>query len=290
VVIFIICLLFIFGYMNNAEILAQLSPEELQNLLAVAQNIKPDGTQVFELPSQIQNELDSNHTKEQQNLNARFIRRLRNYEGNQWTRGGATNKELIAELKRSNVDANQLVQQMYKDAEKLRHTARAAAELFEDIDIILEQDDPTTAGQQLVALQQKCKTIAIYGFSTSKQLDNDARKTTTAAIKLPATMRYIAETETEDKDLAFSQEDMERLHQERFQERLLQQSATRRGHGHAFGRQRGGRNPAFGRPQQQHQQKSFFGRPRPQHQNQQSNNPFRGNTSQSTQPVQHQDQ
>jgi hypothetical protein len=263
--------------MNNAELLAQLSPAELQNLLSLAQNIKTDSNTVYELPGDIQSDLDNTTIKDRKTRNQRFVRSLTNYEGGQWTRGGATNKQLVPELKRANVEANQLVQQMYRDAEKIRHTARAATELYEDITTILEQEDPATYAQHLHTLKGKCQTLALYGYSTSKTLDVDARKTTTAAIKLPTSMRHLEETEEDDKDLALSTDDMERLYSERFQERLLQQTASRRGNGNGFGKQtyRGGRQQ-FG-SQQRGQQKSFFGRPRSQQQTQQPTNPFRSN-------------
>ncbi|ORZ02093.1 hypothetical protein BCR42DRAFT_475476, partial [Absidia repens] len=125
---------------------------------------------------------------------------------------------------------------------------------------------------------KKCQALAVYGFSTSKQLDNDAKKLTVNSIKLPASMRYIDEAEEEDKDMAFSAEDMERLHSERFQERLLQQTTNRRGgygNGNGFGKQafRGGRQSfGFQQRNQQQQQKSFFGKPRQHQSHQQSNN------------------
>jgi hypothetical protein len=270
--------------MNNVELLQQLSTEEIQNLLQLAHNIN-DGSKTFELPPIIKESLDNSTTREQQKENSKFIKRLRVYDGENWTRPGATNKELINELKKAHVDANQLVQQIYKDAEKIRHTARAATELYEDIDTILELDDLQTIQQELSNLQQKCGVLSIYGFSTSKQLDQDAKKITTTAIRLPQSMRYIAEIDEEDKDMAFSSEDMERLHTERFQERLLQQGAYRRSNGNHAGRGRGGKQYYNQRPQQ-HQQKSFFGKPR--HQQQQQSQPQYKSANQTQQPNQEQ--
>ncbi|ORY99637.1 hypothetical protein BCR42DRAFT_476443, partial [Absidia repens] len=151
-----------------------LSPAELQNLVNMAQNLQTEG-QSYQLPEDIHRELETVTSKDRKTINGKFAKSIAKYDGDTWTKGGATNKQLVAELKRSHVDANQLVQQMYKDAEKVRLTARAATELFEDIGTILEEDDPTTAMQQLLKMRQKCQALAVYGFSTSKQLDNDAK-------------------------------------------------------------------------------------------------------------------
>jgi hypothetical protein len=250
--------------MNNAATINSLSPEELANLIQLAQNIK-ERNESYNLPTTINESLHDTSPKEQRQLNGRFVKQLRQYEGNQWTKGGATNKELVPELKKAHVDANQHIQQIYIDADKIRNTARAATELYQDLDTIASMENMEEIGSALNNLQQKCQLLAFYGFTTSKQLDNDARKLTSTAIRMPASMRYIADNEDDDKELAFSAEEMERLYTERFQERLLISNTNRRQQSYGHGK-RGGRQQFFNnRPQhQQHQQKSFFGKPRHQ--------------------------
>jgi hypothetical protein len=273
--------------MNNVELLSSLSTEELQNLIQVAQNFQIDGQTSYPLPATIKEDLDNTTTKDRKSATARFIKRLNRYDGENWTRGGATNKQLVSELKRSQVDANQLVQQIYKDGEKIRNTARAATELYEDIEAIMEEDEKETIQQHLSTIQQKCQVLAVYGYSSAKQLDEEARRITSINIKLPNSMRDLIETEEDDKEMAFSQEDMELLRTERFHERLLQQSSYRRGNGNGNGNNYGRHSTRGGR--QQHfnnrgnSRGNFFGKPRQHQSNYQSNNQFNNSPQQSQQ-------
>jgi hypothetical protein len=272
--------------MNNDNILEQLSQEEIQSILQLAQTLHRDGNEKVEMPNLILDNLNNTTTKDQQRTNNRFVRQLRNYDGDQWTKAGATNKELLVELKKANVDANQHVQQVYKDAERIRNTARAATELYDDINTIINSDNIEELKSQLGNLQQKCAMLAFYGYSTSKQLDNEAKKITTSAIRLPNSMRFVAETEDEDKDLVFTPEEMERLFDDRYKEQMLRQATGRRGHGQQFSKQRGNRQSYYQQRPQQYQQKTFFGKPR--HQQQQQSQPQYKSGNQTQQPNQEQ--
>jgi hypothetical protein len=282
--------------MNNAELLSSLTPEELQNLINVAQNFQLEGSASYQLPQSIYDDLESTSTKDRKSVTAKFIKRLNKYDGGSWTRGGATNKELINELKRCNIDANQLVQQLYKDGEKIRHSACAATELFDDIESILEEDDLDNIKQHLSILQQKCQVLAVYGYSTAKNLDDEAKRITTANIKLPTSMRSIISTEEEDKELVFSQEEMQYLHNERFRENLLKKSSFQRGQGNGNGNGNGygyGRKQTRGGKQfnnRYNSRENFFGKHRQHQSNHQSNNQYNNNSSQQSNQQQQQQQ
>jgi hypothetical protein len=257
--------------MNNAELLASLSTEELQNLVNLAQNVQINNETTI-LPTPIFDDLESTTNKERKNNNARFIKKLTRYDGGKWTKGGATNKTIIQELKRSTIDANQLVQQLYKDGEKLRITARAATELYEDISTILEEDNAEITKQQILFLREKCHVLATYSYSIGKEMDDEAKKVTTANIKLPTTMRHLNDNEEEDKELVFSNDEIELLHQERFHERLLQQNAYKRGYSNGNGFNNYRRPTTRGNTQHFNRQPSrgnFFGRNKQQHYQQQ---------------------
>ena len=221
-----------------------------------------------ELPGEIWQELDESTAVELEEKFRVFKRDLQRYQGATWTQPGAVNKRFIGELKRATVEANALVQAKYKDADRVRQAARAAAEIFEDIKNILEQRDNLDVELELQATMEKTRRLAVYGFGTAKKQEREARNIITKALRLPGNLQYMDEEEEANRDMAFDQETILQIDKARYEQRLLRAATThQRGFNHGYGRGRGHRferGSYRGRP--------FFGQHRPQSNFQHNNN------------------
>jgi hypothetical protein len=276
---------------TNTNTLEGLSADQIANLVELALSLKGDSQpRNLELPREILDDLETTTAKERKARDNRFVKDLLAYEGGTWTKGGITNKQLVPELRRGTVEAYQLISSKYKDGDKLRYSAQAATEIFDDIQQIFNSDDQSQLERNLQAIQEKCRQLAIYGFSQAKGLDLEARELTTRVIKLPNTLRHLEDPEEDDREQTFTADELDQINAARFQERLFRQSASspRRGfsndHQRGSYQRQGGRgavNNSNYRPNNQNyqQQRSFFGRPRPPAHQQQSNNPYRNPSS-----------
>ncbi|KAJ8654250.1 hypothetical protein O0I10_010072 [Lichtheimia ornata] len=95
--------------------------------------IKLQDEEDTELPEAIFQDLETtSKTTMEKNLK-RFTKDIKSYTGGKWTQSGAINKEFIPELKKRSIDVHTAIQARYKDADKLRQAARAATEIYEDL-------------------------------------------------------------------------------------------------------------------------------------------------------------
>jgi hypothetical protein len=98
----------------------------------------------FTLPETIQTDLDETPKSEMQSNIKRYICDLPNYEGGDWTINEAINKKFTPDIKRFQIDAYQVLQSRYKDAERIRNTAKATTDIYEDLVYISTHGaDPT---------------------------------------------------------------------------------------------------------------------------------------------------
>ncbi|SAL96898.1 hypothetical protein [Absidia glauca] len=122
------------------------------------------------------------------------------------------------------MDGLQFVQAKYKDADRLRHTAAAATELFEDITIILEQvQQPENLAHQLATIQEKCRLLVRFGYSSGKLMDQEARDVTTMDLRLPPSLKRLEDEPDEDKDLVFSADEIQQINKARYEHQAVRQ-------------------------------------------------------------------
>jgi hypothetical protein len=258
--------------MNELE---HLTKEELLELLALARQRQPSDSP--ELPSPILDELERSSHREISAFCKKFPRDLLAYRGENWTRSGATNPQFVRTLKDKTIDTYQHVQQQYRDANRLRTVARAATEIFEDLATALD-DSPTITTNHLEQTLEKCRQLAVFSFASAKMVDHEAREATAKAINLPDSLQHFNTFDDDEKDYAYSPEQMEQINTKTFERQLLRQAAGNRGgHGsrppasnhHQY---RGGKASFSNQGKQYHHQKNFFGKG--PNANQQSSNPF----------------
>ncbi|CEG76455.1 hypothetical protein RMATCC62417_11351 [Rhizopus microsporus] len=83
----------------------------------------------FPLHQDIQQELDESSPSIIQANIQRFARKVPKIEGGEWTTSETINKEFVQELKKRKIDVYQHVSSKYKDAERLRTSAKAATSI-----------------------------------------------------------------------------------------------------------------------------------------------------------------
>ncbi|CEG64697.1 hypothetical protein RMATCC62417_16534 [Rhizopus microsporus] len=135
----------------------------------------------------------------------KFTKEALQYDGGKWTKSDAVNKMFVQELKNAKMDAYQSIQQRLKDGDRLRVAARGAIEVFEEIKFVVRR-------------------LVIYAFAASKSIDNEANELTARFLKLPGSARYLNEEDEgdeDDKDFVFSQEDVDRIQQARYEEAIV---------------------------------------------------------------------
>ncbi|KAL1930028.1 hypothetical protein VTP01DRAFT_1182 [Rhizomucor pusillus] len=125
---------------------------EVSNLIR-AQLQARDRDNKYDPPAEIFSDLEHTTSAELKSNIKRFTKDLLYYEGDKWTRSGAVNKTFVAELKRKTVESHATIQARYRDDNKLRHAARAATEIFEDLKFIINrqggEDDHTCLEQAM---------------------------------------------------------------------------------------------------------------------------------------------
>ncbi|KAG2223256.1 hypothetical protein INT45_006982 [Circinella minor] len=231
-----------------------ITPEQIQELLELAAKLRTSDTErnksePYDLPTEIMEDLETPKRNLQNNLK-QFTKDLIKYEGGRWTQPGGINQNFIPELKQQTMDTYSSIQGKYKDAEKLRSTGRAAMEIYEDLEYIMEHNQND---ELLKDIREKIRRLAIFGFASAKQIDVEAKEMARKALRLPTAVRHIEQDDDEEKDLAFSQEAIEQINRVRFETALINKSHQP---GHNYDRRqpnyRGGRSRG-----------SFFGnRPR----------------------------
>ncbi|KAG1157372.1 hypothetical protein G6F37_006755 [Rhizopus arrhizus] len=98
----------------------------------------------MELPEEIWDELNSSSRNELQSNSKRFVRDTQRYVAGDWTKTPVINKPFMADLKRYQVEAKQVISSRYEDSDKLRIVGRSAAEIFEGLGAYMESGDQET--------------------------------------------------------------------------------------------------------------------------------------------------
>ncbi|KAI9023627.1 hypothetical protein CLU79DRAFT_834859 [Phycomyces nitens] len=155
-----------------------------------------------------------------------FAKDTLNFEGGKWAKSGAINQIFVKDLKKYTMDAHKIVQDKYKDGDKLRITGKVASEIFFDLRHISTRGGSATDTADLEDIIQKVRRLAVYAFASGKALDENAKDISIRAIKLPTRARYLKYEEDKDKDMVFDQEWVDKIQQARYEESVLQSAVS----------------------------------------------------------------
>lgn len=234
-----------------------LTTEQIKELLDLSrrlkeQELRDEAPNHFDLPEEIYDEMENSSKTDLKNKLKKFARESTKFEGGKWTQPGTINKVYLPELKKFQVDAAQTVSAIGKGADRLRTAGRGATEIFLDFQYIIKEGG---SQEDMEAVLEKLKRLAVYSLATGKELDQDAKELSTRALRLPESLRYLEDDNDEDKDWYFSPDVVEKIQKTRFDEAMLK-GAQRQYGGFQNSREnqfkssyrgRGGRGNFFGR-------------------------------------------
>lgn len=198
------------------------------------------------LPPEILEEMEHSSKADLRNNLKRYIKDVQQYEGGDWTTGETINKIFVSDLKMYQVDAHQVVDFRYKDADRLRVAARAATEIYQQLKFIAERGrDPSDEEIILQSIEQ-LRRLAVYGFATAKTVDQEAKELATKALRLPDAVKYLEDNDDGDKKIAFSSEMVQQITKARYESTVLRSAMS---NNRAYYRQgRGNFRGNFNRP------------------------------------------
>ncbi|KAG0977323.1 hypothetical protein G6F57_009329 [Rhizopus arrhizus] len=182
----------------------------------------------MELPEEIWDELNSSSPNELQSNSKRFIRDTQRYVAGDWTKTPVINKPFMADLKRYQVEAKQVISSRYDDSDKLRIVGRSAAEIFEGLGAHMESGDQET----FLQVMEKVRRLSIFSFATSQEIDREAKELTLTALRLPQHAKHL---EDDIKRMVFSNQDVEKIHQARYESSILRNATSNQPRGFSNG-------------------------------------------------------
>ncbi|KAG1096098.1 hypothetical protein G6F42_018427 [Rhizopus arrhizus] len=174
----------------------------------------------FEIPVEICEELDSYNTFELQKALQKFKRSVPKYNNEDWNTPESTNPNFIPQLKQGKVDTLQLVSTIYKHTENTRAQARAASEIFESLQYISERGMQQEDEELYHTTMEKARRLAVFGFGTARQQENEAKEATTKSLRLPYSLKHLETPESGEKKYAFSNEFIEQYYEETFKQKV----------------------------------------------------------------------
>ncbi|KAG1149485.1 hypothetical protein G6F37_011405 [Rhizopus arrhizus] len=116
------------------------------------------------------------------------------YVAGGWTKTPVINKSFMADLKRYQVEAKQVISNRYDDSGKLRIVGRSAAEIFESLGAYMESGDQET----FLQVMEKVRWLSIFSFATSQEIDREAKEFTLTALRLPQHAKHLEDQHAED--------------------------------------------------------------------------------------------
>ncbi|KAG0752280.1 hypothetical protein G6F60_011825 [Rhizopus arrhizus] len=174
--------------------------------------------EVQELSEDILEELDQSAKSTIQNNLKRFARETPKIKGRKWTTSETINKDFINDLKRHQVDSFQLINNKYRDAERVRLQARAAASIYDSLKRGFEEGGNE---ENFYDSLEHVRRLAVYGFATSKEMDHEDKTATLKALRLPERLKHLEEEEPGEKVFALDSETVEKIHKVRYEQSIL---------------------------------------------------------------------
>ncbi|KAI8093988.1 hypothetical protein BDF21DRAFT_326557, partial [Thamnidium elegans] len=173
-----------------------------------------------DLPTEISEELEDYSPSDLQRALQKFKRTTHKYIHKEWVTPETTNPNFANQLKEAKVDTAQLINTIYRLTENTRVQARAATELFEHLKYVmdrgLQQEDLPIFRDSI----EQARRLAVYGFGTAKQQEQEAREITTKALRLPHSLKHLETSQTSEKKLAFDDKFVEQYYEESYKQKL----------------------------------------------------------------------
>ncbi|KAG1031582.1 hypothetical protein G6F43_013924 [Rhizopus delemar] len=159
----------------------EIDPQLIQQILAAYEQQRQQQEQpnvdryaTYGLPDEILQDLEESSKKELQHNVQRYQRDAVRYDGGQWTKGGAINKVFIPDYKKYNVDSHQFITNKYKDAERLRIAARGGADIFQDLQALIERGG--SGEEEIRQIMEKIRRLSVYAFACTSRQPHQPRR------------------------------------------------------------------------------------------------------------------
>lgn len=187
----------------------------------------------MELLEEIWDKLNASSRYELQANSKRFIRDTQRYVAGDWTKTPVINKPFVVDLKRYQVEAKQVISSRYEDSDKIRIVGRSAAEIFEGLGAYMESEDQET----FLQVMEKVRRLSIFSFATSQEVDREAKELTLTVLRLPQHAKHLEDQYVEDdsKRMVFSNQDVEMIHQVRYESSILRNATSNQPRGFSNG-------------------------------------------------------
>jgi hypothetical protein len=240
---------------NNERTYTQNEMEEIiRNVVRQMDVEKEEKANGNEIPLDISNELANTPSYQLQENFKKFRRETQRYTLDEWTTPEKINKTILPYLKRHSTETAIVVNTIYKITENTRFQAKAAMEIFEQLQYVLQE---ATSQAEATAIIDKCREqsrrLAVFGVATAKAQEREARDYSDKALNIPISIRHLESAEEDPKTKnAYSNEFLNKFHQANFEQKLVQQASGSRGGGGGSGfvsrgNVRGGRGFRYGR-------------------------------------------
>ncbi|ORE04465.1 hypothetical protein BCV72DRAFT_211208, partial [Rhizopus microsporus var. microsporus] len=117
-----------------------------------------------------------------------------------------TNPNFVKKLKKWKVDSHQLVNTIYRLTENTRIQARAATEIYEQLQYVEERGWQKEDEKVFSEAVEKLRRLAVFGYEVAKAQEDEAREETTKALKLPYSLKHMESSPKGDKKYVFDQD------------------------------------------------------------------------------------
>lgn len=104
------------------------------------------------------------------------------------------------------MDFHQLVTTIYRLTKNTRIQAKAATEIYEQLQYITERGWQQEDADMFTETIEKVRQLAVFGYGIAKAQEDEARETTTKALKLPHSLKHLETSQKGDKKYAFTSE------------------------------------------------------------------------------------
>lgn len=155
----------------------------------------------------------------------KYKRSVHKYRNEDWVTAETINPNFTGQLKEWKVDAFLLFNTIYKHTETARVQARAATEIYEQLQTIIDnryQEEDINLFRTTV---EQARRLSIYGFESAKQQEHEVKEVTTKALKLPVSHKHMETPASGEKKYAFDQQFVEQYYEEFFKQRITGDAA-----------------------------------------------------------------
>ncbi|KAG1445145.1 hypothetical protein G6F57_017651 [Rhizopus arrhizus] len=134
-------------------------------------------------PEDIQEELDGYNPAQLQKALQRYKKAIPKYNNEEWNTPEEINPNFIKKLKQWKVDSHHLVTTIYRLTETTRLQARAATEIYEQLQFVAKRGWQLEDGEIVNEVVEKVRRLAVFGYGIAKAREDEAREETTKALR-----------------------------------------------------------------------------------------------------------